>query len=134
MIASMRIGARRQGNRSSSPAQSTTSALMSDRATSGENVRQACALRPGVTVALVPIPYRTNTATDSPTSGATMMNQVSWTATKSIPALSTSVTPTTKNPPTNPPSKAPKAAVPRLDKRAPAPVAPRPAASGAPPR
>ena len=52
----MRIGARRQGNRSSSPAEFTTSALMSARATSGENLRQGCALRPRADVALVPIP------------------------------------------------------------------------------
>ena len=60
-----------------------------------------------------------------------MMNQVSWTATKSIPALSTSVTATTRNPPTNPPSKAPRTAVPTFDHRAPAPVAAPPAAGGA---
>ena len=73
MMARVRIGARRHGNRSSSPALSTTSLLMSARTTPDGNVRHHAA--PGLSV---PNPCSTSTVSASPSSGTTTTYQVSW--------------------------------------------------------
>ena len=77
--------------------------------------------------------FNSVTADANPSTGTTTMNQMFWAETKSIPALSTKVTPTTRNPPASPPSNAPRPALPMLDKRAPTPAGVRPAVSGASP-
>jgi hypothetical protein len=66
----------------------------------------------------LPYPCRTNTAITKPSGGTTTANHVSCLEAKSIPALSTKVTATTTNPPTDPPSSAPRPAMPMLDQRA----------------
>ncbi len=108
-IAAVRSGARRHGNFSSSPALSTTSAVMSARVALGGNVRHGDL--PG---ADRPKPCSTSIARPSPTSGTTITASGVSPDITSIIALSTLVTPTTTSPPRSAPITAPSTEVPML--------------------
>src|SRR4051812_37073811 len=111
-----RSGARRHGNRSSTPAESTTSPVMSARTASGGNVLQALARGASGDAPCAgarPSPCRIRLATASPSSGTkmTMISSDASADTRPIIALSPAIATRTTAPPTSPPSSPPSEAV-----------------------